>query len=209
MILSMIRRHCAVAVLPGRLREQSGAVMRIRVNLLPHRAERRERQKKAFLFATALSLLAGATLVFAVWSALQHQIAGQRERNEFITAENRKLDTADSRDRNAAAGDRGAASRGSARSRTCRLTATSPSTCWTNWPARCLTASTCARSSRRTRRSTSPDGRRRTSGSRSSCATCRATPCSSSGPNWSRSASPASSRPACSAALFEFSLNFG
>jgi type IV pilus assembly protein PilN len=66
--------------------------MRIRVNLLPHRAERRERQKKAFLFATALSLLAGATLVFAVWSALQHQIAGQRERNEFITAENRKLD---------------------------------------------------------------------------------------------------------------------
>ena len=66
--------------------------MRIRVNLLPHRAERRERQKKAFLFSTGLSLLAGATLVFAVWSALQHQIAGQRERNEFITAENRKLD---------------------------------------------------------------------------------------------------------------------
>jgi type IV pilus assembly protein PilN len=66
--------------------------MRIRVNLLPHRAERRERQKKAFLFSTGMSLLAGATLVFAVWSALQHQITGQRERNEFITAENRKLD---------------------------------------------------------------------------------------------------------------------
>jgi len=66
--------------------------MRIRVNLLPHRAERRERQKKAFLFSTGLSLLAGATLVFAVWSALQQQIAGQRERNEFISAENRKLD---------------------------------------------------------------------------------------------------------------------
>lgn len=66
--------------------------MRIRVNLLPHRAERRERQKKAFFFSTGLSLLAGAALVFAVWSALQHQIAGQRERNEFITAENRKLD---------------------------------------------------------------------------------------------------------------------
>ena len=66
--------------------------MRIRVNLLPHRAERRERQKKAFLTSTGLSLLAGATLVFAVWSALQHQLAGQRERNDFITAENRKLD---------------------------------------------------------------------------------------------------------------------
>ena len=66
--------------------------MRIRINLLPHRAERRERQKKAFLFSTGLSLLAGLTLVFAVWSALQQQIAGQRERNEFIAAENRKLD---------------------------------------------------------------------------------------------------------------------
>ena len=66
--------------------------MRIRINLLPHRAERRERQKKAFIFSTGLSLVAGLTLVFAVWSALQQQIAGQRERNEFISAENRKLD---------------------------------------------------------------------------------------------------------------------
>lgn len=66
--------------------------MRIRVNLLPHRAERRERRKKAFFFVTALSLLAGAGLVFAVWSVLQGQIASQRERNEFISAENRKLD---------------------------------------------------------------------------------------------------------------------
>lgn len=66
--------------------------MRIRVNLLPHRAERRQRQKKAFLFLTALSLLVGIALVGFVWSILQGQIAGQRERNEFITAENRKLD---------------------------------------------------------------------------------------------------------------------
>ena len=66
--------------------------MRIRVNLLPHRAERRDRQKKAFFFLTALSVVAGAAMVFVVWSVLQGQIAGQRERNEFITAENRKLD---------------------------------------------------------------------------------------------------------------------
>jgi type IV pilus assembly protein PilN len=66
--------------------------MRIRVNLLPHRAEKRERQKKTFFFLTALSLLAGAALVFVVWSVLQGQIAGQRERNDFISAENRKLD---------------------------------------------------------------------------------------------------------------------
>jgi type IV pilus assembly protein PilN len=66
--------------------------MRIRVNLLPHRAEKRERQKKAFFFLTAISLLVGITLVAVVWSVLQGQIASQRERNDFITAENRKLD---------------------------------------------------------------------------------------------------------------------
>lgn len=66
--------------------------MRIRVNLLPHRAERRERQKKAFFFFTAISLLVGAALVLAVWSVLQGQIASQRERNTFIASENQKLD---------------------------------------------------------------------------------------------------------------------
>jgi len=66
--------------------------MRIRVNLLPHRAERRERLKKAFLFFTAISLIVGLSLVAAIWSVLQGRIASQRERNEFITAENRKLD---------------------------------------------------------------------------------------------------------------------
>jgi len=66
--------------------------MRIRVNLLPHRAERRERQKRAFFFFTALSLFVGLGLVAAVWSVLQGQITSQRERNDFITAENRKLD---------------------------------------------------------------------------------------------------------------------
>jgi type IV pilus assembly protein PilN len=66
--------------------------MRIRVNLLPHRAERRERQKKAFFFFTGLSLIAGIALVFAVWTVLQGQIASQRERNDIISAENRKLD---------------------------------------------------------------------------------------------------------------------
>jgi type IV pilus assembly protein PilN len=66
--------------------------MRIRVNLLPHRAERRQRQKKAFFFFTVISLLAGITLVLAVWSVLQGKIASQRDRNEIISAENRKLD---------------------------------------------------------------------------------------------------------------------
>lgn len=66
--------------------------MRIRINLLPHRAEKRERKKKAFYLFTFLSFLAGVSLVFVVWSIFQGMIGSQQERNEFIVAENRKLD---------------------------------------------------------------------------------------------------------------------
>lgn len=66
--------------------------MRIRINLLPHREARRERQKNAFYFLTLLSLIAGAALVFVVWSVFQGLISGQQDRNNFIAAENRKLD---------------------------------------------------------------------------------------------------------------------
>lgn len=66
--------------------------MRIRVNLLPHREAKRERQKRAFYALTGLSFVAGGALVFVVWSVLQGFIAQQVERNEIITAENRKLD---------------------------------------------------------------------------------------------------------------------
>ena len=37
--------------------------MRIRVNLLPHREARRERQKKTFYFLTLMSVVAGLALV--------------------------------------------------------------------------------------------------------------------------------------------------
>ncbi|MCS6945021.1 MAG: PilN domain-containing protein [Sutterellaceae bacterium] len=65
---------------------------RIRINLLPHREAKRERQKKAFYFFTFLSLLAGLALVALVWSVLQGYIANQQGRNAFIANENRKLD---------------------------------------------------------------------------------------------------------------------
>jgi len=66
--------------------------MRVRVNLLPHREARRERQKKTFYFLTLMSFVAGLALVGLVWSVLQGYISGQQDRNNFITAENRKLD---------------------------------------------------------------------------------------------------------------------
>jgi type IV pilus assembly protein PilN len=66
--------------------------MRIRVNLLPHREARRERQKKTFYFLTLMSFLAGGALVVLVWSVLQGYIGGQQDRNNFVAGENRKLD---------------------------------------------------------------------------------------------------------------------
>ncbi len=66
--------------------------MAIRINLLPHREARRERQKKLFWFFTGMSVVAGVVLVGMVWTVLQGYIGSQIERNQFIAAENRKLD---------------------------------------------------------------------------------------------------------------------
>jgi len=66
--------------------------MAIRINLLPHREAKRERQKKLFWFFTGVSAVAGAALVGMVWTVLQGYIGNQIERNEFIASENRKLD---------------------------------------------------------------------------------------------------------------------
>ncbi|MGH6611347.1 MAG: PilN domain-containing protein [Burkholderiaceae bacterium] len=64
-----------------------------RVNLLPHREARRERQKKVFWVMTALSAVAGLLMIAVVWTVLQGYISNQESRNEFVRAENRKLDT--------------------------------------------------------------------------------------------------------------------
>ena len=63
-----------------------------RVNLLPHREARRERQKKVFWFMTGLSVVAGLLTIAVVWTVLQGYISNQESRNEFVRAENRKLD---------------------------------------------------------------------------------------------------------------------
>jgi type IV pilus assembly protein PilN len=66
--------------------------MAIRINLLPHRAARRARQKKLFWFLTGMSALAGVATIGLVWVFLQGIIGRQADRNQFIAAENRKLD---------------------------------------------------------------------------------------------------------------------
>lgn len=66
--------------------------MSIRINLLPHREARRELAKRTFFGLTLAAFLAGMGVVFLVWSVLQGSISRQETRNEYIRAENRKLD---------------------------------------------------------------------------------------------------------------------
>ena len=66
--------------------------MIVRINLLPHRELKRQRQKQAFFLMSGLSVVAGAALVLLVWSVLEGYIDAQNSRNKLIADENRRLD---------------------------------------------------------------------------------------------------------------------
>lgn len=64
----------------------------IKINLLPHREEKRKQRKAAFLRMLALSAVMGGAMVVAAGGFIAAQIANQNQRNDFIKAENTKLD---------------------------------------------------------------------------------------------------------------------
>lgn len=64
----------------------------IRINLLPHREEKRKQRRIAFMRLLALSAMAGFSIVVAIGGFVATQIANQEQRNNFIKAENTKLD---------------------------------------------------------------------------------------------------------------------
>lgn len=64
----------------------------IRINLLPHREMRRERRRKAFVFIASMTAAAGAAVAMIIGFVIQGQIDAQQARNQFIRAENTKLD---------------------------------------------------------------------------------------------------------------------
>ena len=66
--------------------------MNVRINLLPHREMRRERRKKDFLLLLGATTIGAALAAFAVGMVIDSQIDAQRARNDFIRAENAKLD---------------------------------------------------------------------------------------------------------------------
>lgn len=64
----------------------------VKINLLPHREEKRKQRKTAFAAMLGASALAGAFVVLAIGGIIAAQIASQSQRNDFIKAENAKLD---------------------------------------------------------------------------------------------------------------------
>jgi type IV pilus assembly protein PilN len=64
----------------------------IRINLLPHREEKRKQRKKAFITMLLLSAALGGVIVLAIGGIIAAKISDQNQRNDFIKAENTKLD---------------------------------------------------------------------------------------------------------------------
>ena len=64
----------------------------VKINLLPHREEKRKQRKAAFVALLSAAALVGGLIVLAGGGVIAAQISAQSERNEFIKAENAKLD---------------------------------------------------------------------------------------------------------------------
>ncbi|MBR7801644.1 PilN domain-containing protein [Undibacterium fentianense] len=64
----------------------------IRINLLPHREEKRKELKSQFYALMMMSGLVGAAVVILVGLFFSAQLSAQTDRNAFITAENTELD---------------------------------------------------------------------------------------------------------------------
>ncbi len=64
----------------------------VRINLLPHRAEKRAQRRRDFYVLVALAFGAAIVAVIAVAFVINTYIGVQNDRNEFIKAENKKLD---------------------------------------------------------------------------------------------------------------------
>ena len=64
----------------------------IRINLLPHREERRKQRISAFIAMMGMTALVGALVVLLVGAVIANKISAQTQRNDYIKAENKKLD---------------------------------------------------------------------------------------------------------------------
>src|SRR6185295_4044529 len=66
--------------------------MMARINLLPHRTERRKRARQHFLVVVGGTAVVGAQLVVAMRTFYAAKVEIQTDRNRFLKSENAKLD---------------------------------------------------------------------------------------------------------------------
>jgi len=66
--------------------------MSVRVNLLPHREERRKRARNHFALLAGMTAVLGLAIVGAVYLVNEGSISEQKERNTFMKSEIAKLD---------------------------------------------------------------------------------------------------------------------
>lgn len=64
----------------------------IRINLLPHREQKRKARIRRFAFLAGGAVVSGIVLVALAYAAIVTQIGIQDDRNAFLDAENAKLD---------------------------------------------------------------------------------------------------------------------
>jgi type IV pilus assembly protein PilN len=63
-----------------------------KINLLPHREERRKRARVHFAFMGGMTAVLGIVIVFAGWLFYSGRISAQDDRNRFLKSEIAKLD---------------------------------------------------------------------------------------------------------------------
>jgi type IV pilus assembly protein PilN len=66
--------------------------MNARINLLPHRADRRKRARQHFVTVSFGTFMVGAALAGLIYQFYARQIEVQNDRNAFLAAEIKKLD---------------------------------------------------------------------------------------------------------------------
>jgi type IV pilus assembly protein PilN len=64
----------------------------IRINLLPHREEKRKLRRQQFIVLSALSAGLAVALTALIWIAINTQIENQNDRNKYLKDEIAKLD---------------------------------------------------------------------------------------------------------------------
>ena len=64
----------------------------VKINLLPHREEKRKQRKKAFVTLLVMCAIVGGAIVLGVGGFIANNISNQNQRNTFIKGENAKLD---------------------------------------------------------------------------------------------------------------------